>query len=59
MGSAAMNCAARYCVVNLAVRGVRILTELIWSFSPTCLKAWHWLVAGEARGALDQLELKT
>ena len=58
MCHAALNCAVRYCIVDQAVLGVRILTELIWILSSSCLNAQLGLVAVETRGALDQLELK-
>ena len=58
MCHAALNCAVRYCIVDQAVLGVRILTELIRILSSCCLNAKLKLVAIETRGALDQLELK-
>ena len=61
MCHAALNCAVRYCIVDQAVLGVRILTELIWILSSSCLNAELGLPAVEtrgARGALDQLEHK-
>ena len=58
MCHAALNCAVRYCIVDQAVLGVRILTELIWILSSSCLNAELGLPAVETRGALDQLEHK-
>ena len=58
MCHAALNCAVLYCIVDQVVLGIRILTELIWILSSSCLNAQPELVAVEPRGALDQLELK-
>ena len=58
MCHAPLNCAVRYCIVDQAVLGVRILTELIWILSSSCLNAELGLPAVETRGALDQLEHK-
>ena len=46
------------CIVDQVVLGIRILTELIWILSCSCLNAKLELVAVQPRGALDQLELK-
>ena len=40
MCHAALNCAVLYCVVEQAVRGIRIMTEMIWILSSSCLIAW-------------------
>ena len=36
---AALNCAARYCIVDQVVLDVRILTELIWILRSNCLNS--------------------
>ena len=36
---AALNCAARYCIVDQVVLDVRILTELIWILRLNCLNS--------------------
>ena len=53
-----MKYAVLYCIVDQVVLGIRILTELIWILSFSCLNAKLELVAVLPRGALDQLELK-
>ena len=59
MCHAALNCAVRYCIVDQAVLGVRILTELIWilsSFSSVSLSSFEELLS--LSYAFRQLKLK-
>ena len=39
MRHAALTCAVLYCIVDQVVLGIRILTELIWILSSSCLNA--------------------
>ena len=39
MRHVALNCAARYCIVDQVVLDVRILTELIWILRSNCLNS--------------------
>ena len=58
MCHAALNCAVLYRIADQVILGIRILTELIWILSCSCLNAKLERVAVQPRGALDQLELK-
>ena len=56
----ALKCAVLYCVVDRVVLGIRLLAELIWILSSSCLDPWlaqSWPQSKRA-GALNQLELK-
>ena len=51
MCCAALNYAVRYFIVDQAVIGVRLLTELIWILNSSCLNAWlaqNWLQSKRA-----------
>ena len=40
MCHAALTCAVLYCIVDQVVLGIRLLAELIWILSSSCLNVW-------------------